>query len=121
MSNIGLNNNTFRVTGKYFDILNEFIVKTKVNPEINETKKEQLLDFIIKINDVNNFDPQYQLLSSIIERELRQERLNPNVFFTNLLNEIRNEDLEAALPKIILIAEALDSENSEALLKIKGK
>lgn len=121
MSNIGLNNNTFRVTGKFLDILNEFIVKAIVNKEINEAKKDQLLDFIIKINDVNNIDPQFQLLSSIVERELRHEKQNPNLFLNGLVQEIKNNEIDLFLPKIRIIAEALDSENSEALLKIKGE
>jgi hypothetical protein len=121
MSNTGLNTNTFRITGKYLDLLNDFVVKTKVNEEINSEKKEQLIAFFSKILDQNNVQPQFQLLSSIIERELRNTSNQPQIFFNALIEEIKSDDTEAVLPKIERVIEALDSENSEALAKIKGE
>lgn len=121
MSNIGLNTNTFRITGKYIDLLIDFIVKAKINVEINDAKKEQLIEFITKISDKENTQPQFQLLSSIIERELRHQHNKREVFLGTLLQEIKNNDIENVLPKIEFIVEALDTENSEALSKIKGE
>lgn len=121
MSSIGLNTNTFRITGKYLDLLNDFIVKANIHPDMSDLKREQLIDFITKIIDVNNAQPQFQLLSSIIERELRNANNRPDVYLNSLLDEIRNSNLENALPKIEFLVEALDTENSEALLKIKGE
>jgi hypothetical protein len=120
MSNIGLNTNTFRVTGKYLDMLNDYMVKAKIHP-INDLKKEQLIDFLLKINDVNNTETKFQLLSSIIERELRNSNnRHPETFLQTLLDEIRNDQVDNVLPKIEFIVEALDTENSEALAKMKG-
>lgn len=121
MSNIGSSNNTFRITGKYLDLLNDFIVKAKINPALNESKIDQLKEFFDKINDIENIEPEYQLLTSIIERELRRDRKNPLVFIDNLVHELEDNKLEEAMPKIRIIAEALDSENTKALLKIKGE
>ena len=123
MSNIGLNANTFRVTSKYLDLLNDFIVRTKVNLQVNESKKEQILEFIDKIVDVNSIQPQFQLLSSIIERELRTRNITPEVYLQNVKHELEQQQLnvEHIMPKIQLLAKILDSENSEALAKIKGE
>jgi hypothetical protein len=121
MSNIGLNTNTFRITGKYLDILTDFIVKAKVNHEISDAKKDQLIEFISKIIDGENTQPQFQLLSSIIDRELRNQHSKREVFFSGLLQEIKNSNVDEVLPKIEFIVEALDSENSDALSKIKGE
>lgn len=120
MSTIGLNTNTFRVTGKYLDLLNDFIVKAKIHLQFNEQKKEQIIDFITKIGDVNTTQPQYQLLSSIIERELRLHKSEPEAFFARLKNELEQNNVKSVLPKIEFIVAALDTENSEALAKIKG-
>jgi hypothetical protein len=121
MSNTGINTNTFRITGKYLDLLNDFVVKTKVDEEINAGRKEQLIDFFSKLLDQNNVQPQFQLLSSIIERELRNNNSQPQGFFNSLIDEIKNGNTQAVLPKIELVIEALDSENSDALAKIKGQ
>jgi hypothetical protein len=120
MSNIGINTNTFRLTSKYLDILNDFIVKAKIHPEITEARQEQLIDFVSKLTDVNNAEPQFQMLSSIIERELRNFNKRPDVFLNTLIQDIKNKDTETVIPKIELITEALDVENSEVLAKIIG-
>jgi hypothetical protein len=120
MSSIGLNTNTFRITGKYLDILNDFLVKAKINNEITDVKKEQLIDFFSKVSDINNTQPQFQLLSSILERELRNDNKRPDTFFPLLIQEIQDNNIQSILPKISFIAEALDAESSLALAKIKG-
>lgn len=120
MSNIGINTNTFRITSKYLDILNDFIVKAKIHPEITDARQEQLIDFVSKLTDVNNTEPQFQMLSSIIERELRNFNKRPDVFFSTLIEDIKNKNTETVIPKIELITEALDVENSEVLAKIIG-
>lgn len=121
MSNIGLNTNLFRVTGKYLDILNEFIVRARIHVDINEHKKDQLIEFLTDINDIENTQPQIQLLSSIIERELRNTHKKPDAFFKALVKELESNQVESALPKIEFIVGALDVENTEALSKIKGE
>lgn len=121
MSNIGVNTNTFRITSKYLDLLNDFIVKAKINSDITETNKEQLIKFLSKLSDTNNAEPQFQMLSSIVERELRNVKTKPDVFFKNLIAEVENEDTDIIIPKIEMITEALDVENSEVLAKIIGE
>jgi hypothetical protein len=121
MSNIGVNTNTFRITSKYLDMLNDFIVKAKIYPEITAAKKEQLIEFLTKLADVNNAEPQFQMLSSIIERELRNSNKRPDVFLNSLIQEVQSENTEVVIPKIELISEALDIENSEVLAKIIGE
>jgi hypothetical protein len=120
MSNIGINSNTFRVTGKYLDLLNDFIVKAKINPVINELKREQLLDFFSKIADTNNMQPQIQLLSSILERELRHVNFTADTFYTTVIQDIHDNNIEDLIPKVELVAGALDVENGAALAKING-
>jgi malate synthase len=120
MSNIGTNSNTVRVTGKYLDLLNDFIVKAKVNPEINDLKKEQLLSFFSKIADADNAQPQIQLVSSILERELRNDDLSADEFYVTVIQDINNNNIQSLIPKVERVADALDIENEAALAKING-
>jgi len=123
MSNIGLNTNTFRVTSKYLDLLNDFIVRAKVNVQMNEPKKEPILEFINKVVDADTLQPQFQLLSSIIEREFRIRNTNPDVYLNRLKQELEQKEtnMESVIPKIQFIVKILDNENSDALAKIKGE
>ena len=121
MSSIGLNTNTFRITGKYLDLLNDFVVKAKVNQDIEEGQKQHLIDFITQLSDVNNPQPQFQLLSNIVERELRSTRKDLGLYLASIINEIRGNNTLDFLPKIEFLAGILDTENSEALLKIMGE
>jgi len=121
MSSIGLNTNTFRITGKYLDLLNDFVVKAKINQDIEEGQKQHLIDFIAQLNDVNNFQPKFHLLSNIIERELRSNKKELSPYLESIISEIRENNTSNFLPKIEFLSSILDTENSEALLKIMGE
>src|SRR4030095_3464751 len=118
MSTIGLNTNTFRVTGKYLNLMNDILVKAKINHSITDGRKDELIEFVSRVSDSNNIQPQFQLLASIIDRELRAENKKPVIFYDSLLREIEQNNVDAILPKVSLIAEALEVENSDALSKI---
>ncbi len=121
MSSIGLNTNTFRITGKYLDLLNDFIVKAKVNQEIEQGQKDHLIDFISQIKDENNTQPQFQLLSNIVERELRFASKDFGTYLESVIEEVKENNTEQFLPKIEFLANILEMENSDALLKIVGE
>jgi hypothetical protein len=121
MSSIGLNTNTFRITGKYLDLLNDFVVKAKVHQEIEDGQKEYLIDFVTKLKDENNTQPQFQLLSNIVERELRFASKNMGTYLELVIQELKDNNMQEFLPKIEFLADIFDTENSEALLKIMGE
>lgn len=118
MSTIGLNTNTFRVTGKFLEWMNDILVKAKVSHTITDGRKDQLVEFVSRVSDINNTQPQFQLLASIIERELRAENKKPDVFFAALLQELQQNNIDAILPKVSIIVDALEVENTDALSKI---
>ncbi|SFE53009.1 hypothetical protein [Spirosoma endophyticum] len=121
MSSIGLNTNTFRITGKYLDLLNDFVVKARINQEIEEGQKDLLVGFINQLKDENNHQPQFLVLSNIIERELRSTNENYRHYLESIMTEIEENNINAFLPKIEFLTDILDMENSEALLKIMGE
>lgn len=121
MSSIGLNTNTFRITGKYLQMLNDFVVKAKMNEDIDEAQKDHLVDFITKLKDEDSTQPQYQLLSSIVERELRSKNSSFQEYLESIITEIGKNDTSTFLPKVEFLADVLDMENSVALAKIVGE
>ena len=122
MSKIGLNNNIYQITGKYLGLINEFIVSAKVHPnDINEEQRQDLIDLFSKMNDSNNSDPQIQLLSVIIERDLRNRKKQQKVFWNGVFEGLNNNPSTDSIEKLEYIVNALDFENSGALAKIKGE
>lgn len=121
MSSTGLNTNTFRITGKYLALLNNFVVKAKIYHEVEEGQKEHLIDFITKLLDENNTQPQFQLLSNIVERALRLNSIDFSQYLNSIINEIKEDRNQEFLPKIEFLVDVLDTENCEALSKIIGE
>lgn len=121
MSSIGLNTNTFKITGKYLDLLNNFVVRAKINEDIEEGQKLQLIEFIAKLIDKNNAQPQFQLLSNIVERELRTTTKDFSNYLQLVINEVQTDNVQSYLPKIEFLVDILDIENSQALSKIMGE
>ncbi|MBS1532568.1 MAG: hypothetical protein JSU01_19850 [Bacteroidetes bacterium] len=121
MSSIGLNTNTFRITGKYLDLLNDFVVRVRINEDIEDGQKGQLIEFIAKLKDENNAQPQFQLLSNIVERELRPTTKDFGNYLQLVINDIESGNVGGYLPKIEFLADILDTENSQALSKIIGE
>ncbi|WP_412467100.1 hypothetical protein [Pedobacter sp. KLB.chiD] len=121
MSSIGLNTNTFSITGRFLQLLTNFVVKAKVKQEVDEGLKENLVDFINKLKDENSTLPAFQLLSNIVERELRLAGIDFEQYLDEIIKEIRANDTAAFLPKIEFISDVIEMENSEALSKIMGE
>lgn len=122
MSKIGLNTNIYQVTGKYLGLINDFIVTAKVTPDkIDEKKRKDIIELFTKINDVNNRDPQIQLISIIIQRELRSQAKKSKFFFKEIIDDLANTPSKKSIDNLESIADALDVENSGAFAKIKGE
>jgi hypothetical protein len=125
MSKIGLNSNIYQVTGKYLDKLNRFIIDAKIHPQkLDKQKRKGVVDFFLKINDADNIEPQIQLLSTIIEKDLWQKKKQGmGTFISEILFELDENVIptEQMIDKLEIIVNALDIEHTGALAKIKGE
>lgn len=125
MSKIGLNSNIYHVTGKYLDKLNSFVIEAKIHPQkIDFKKRKGVIDLFSKINDYDNIEPQIQLLSAIIEKDLWQKKKQVlGTFISEILMELDNNPVpsEKIIDKLEVIINALDIEHTGALAKIKGE
>ncbi len=121
MSNVGLHSNMYRLTGKYLRILNDFIAKSNTLHSSNLISgKEDVLDFFLKLRSEDNIDPNFQILSSIVERKLRAKNHKPSVFFSLVIDNLSNDNFKAAYGNLGLIIEALDNEHFSSLSVLKG-
>lgn len=125
MSRIGLNSNIYKITGEYLNLINSFIVEAKVNPQkVDVKKRKNIVDLFTKMSDFKNTGPKIQLVSSIIESDLWEKRkvFLASDYYSMIISEL-SEPLPSAstIKKLQSIAEALDSEHSGALAKIKGE
>lgn len=122
MSKIGLNINIYQVTGKYLGLINDFIVTAKVTPDkIDERKRKEIIELFKQISDGTNQDPQIQLLSIIIQRELRSQSKKSKAFLKEIIEDLQKEPSIKSIENLESIADALDVENSGAFAKIKGE
>ncbi len=123
MSKIGVNTNIFQVTGKYMSLINEYIVSRRSQAAPVDTRKqEDIVSLFNRIADDQNMEPPIQLLSVIIERDLREQRKQPKQFFRNLVTNLTTGDnADETLHELEVVVNALDTKHSEALAKIKGE
>lgn len=122
MSKIGVNTNIFQVTGKYMNLINEYIVSRRSQAApVDARKQEEVVSLFNRIADDQNTEPPIQLLSVIIERDLRQQRKQPKQFLRKLVNNLATGDnADETLHELEVVVHALDTKHSEALAKIKG-
>ncbi|MDO1449554.1 hypothetical protein Q0590_24975 [Rhodocytophaga aerolata] len=123
MSKTGVNTNIVRVTGKYLDLINDFIVSRRSSIDHHyRGKQEEVVSLLTKITDDKNTDLPIQLLTVIIERDLREHKKRPKEFLLNLVRKLASEESsEETLHELEIVASALNNKHIEALSKIKGE
>jgi hypothetical protein len=122
MSKVGLNTNIYQITGKYLGLINDFIVAAKVSPnKIDDKKRKDIIELFSNLNDSANKDPQIQLLSIIIQRDLRRHSKASKSFIKKIIDDLEKMPSKESIEKLEYIASTLDVENSGAFSKIKGE
>lgn len=123
MSRIGVNTNIFQVTGKYMSLINEYIVNRRSQTtSVDSRKQAEVVSLFNRIADDQNIEPPIQLLSAIIERDLRAQRKQPKQFLSKLVDNLSKGDgSEETLHELEVVVNALDTKRTEALAKIKGE
>jgi hypothetical protein len=119
MSDTGLNANIYHLTSKYLGILNDFIItikddSAKVSPE----KYQEVKELFEKLKDDESIDPRIQVLSVIIEAELRKKNFSKSKFFNSIAADINQKRYESLSRNLHHVVNALDREYSHALAKM---
>ncbi|MBB6324472.1 hypothetical protein FHS59_000087 [Algoriphagus iocasae] len=119
MSDIGLNANIYHLTSKYLGILNDFIISIKNDStEVSQEKYQEVKILFEKLKDEDNIDPRIQVLSVIIEAELRKKNFPKSKFFNSITSDINQKKYESLSRKLNHVVNALDNEYSHALAKM---
>ena len=109
MSDTGLNTNIYYLTSKYLGLLNDFIIAIKNDSaKVPAEKYKEVKELFEKLKDDESIDPRIQVLSVIIEAELRKKNFPKS-------NQKKYESLSKSLHHVV---NALDSEYSHALAKM---
>lgn len=106
-------------TGKYLGLINDYLVSIKENSAFEPQKLKEIEDLFTKLKDEDSIDPQIQLLSIVIERELRKNNLTSGNFFNTILKAFKEQVTSVLLKELRYVVIALDAEYSRSLSKIK--
>ncbi len=121
MSNTGMNLNVYDTTGHYLTLLNDFSIAIKEAPEkITEASYQQIIDLFSVLENEENIDPQAQMLSVVIEQELRKQDLPSDTFFKSLSRDLKSKSYNKIIDQLNCVIEALDTEFSMVLSKMNG-
>ena len=122
MSEISLNSNTFRATGKYLNLLIDFVAECKTRHEgIDEERRKALVALLSGLCDCENIDPDIQMVSVIVEYSLIKDRKKLLPFVQRLIHLLDTTPTNEAIVGLDRIIGALNFERSQALAKINGR
>jgi len=114
-----LNANIYHLTSKYLGILNDFIISIKNDStKVSQEKYQEVKILFEKLKDEDNIDPRIQVLSVIIEAELRKKNFPKSKFFNSITSDINQKKYESLSRNLNHVVNALDSEYSHALAKM---
>ncbi|KYG79261.1 hypothetical protein AWW67_12845 [Roseivirga seohaensis] len=119
MSDTGLNANIYYLTSKYLGLLNDFMIAIKNDSEkVPAEKYKEVKELFEKLKDDESIDPRIQVLSVIIEAELRKKNFSKSKFFNGIAADINQKKYESLSKNLHHVVNALDSEYSHALAKM---
>lgn len=121
MSSQGLNASIYRVTKKYAELLDTYLVekKTKLADPALEKK---IVEFLDQLTREDLVDPQIQLIGAILERDYRERKSDSRRLIRTALQGLQGGTInESVIRELERIASALSSESSMVLSRIQGQ
>lgn len=123
MSDIGLNSNIYRISNKYLDRINKFLIELNFNPDqIAEDHVYAIHSLIEQLTDKQTTDFQIQMIFIVIDKYLKSKEMSTEEVLTELLNHFEEKTYRQpkAIEMIEMIASALDKECDHAFSRIQG-
>lgn len=122
MSDIGLNANIYYLTSKYLGLLNDFLIAIKKDStNVPFEKYQEVKELFEKLKDEESIDPRIQVLSGIIEAELRKKNFSRTKFFKGITADIDQKKYTSLSKNLHHVLNALDTEYSHALAKMSER
>jgi len=122
MSELGLNSSIYRVTRKYVDLLNCYLVEIRSDPNsVNKDIEEKVVDLFRNLAQEDSTDPQIQMLAVIIERDFRLRGKNARRLLGEVLISLAKNDLgRSTVAELEMVTAALSDECSVSLSRMQG-
>lgn len=118
MSNIALNSSIYQLAKKYIQEINYYLIQEKHfdSPEI----ENKIKNFLVSLVDEENLDPHLQLLTTVIDRSLRDRSRKKKDIVNSVLKGFEVKDFDLIKNNLSLITEILESEAIFALNRSLG-
>lgn len=123
MSDIGLNSNIYRISNKYLDRINKFLLELNFNPDqIAEAHVETIHTLIKQLMNKETTDFQIQMIFIVIDKYLKSKDRDTGDILTRLLVHFEEKTYQQpkAIEMIEMLAAALDKECDHAFSRIQG-
>jgi hypothetical protein len=122
MSNIGLNSNIYQSTRTYLDLLNNFLVDVNYALEKGEPYSTyEVIDFLKKINEETNLDPEVQLMRSFFNRFYKERSKKTENELAKIISHLENSNLDKdTIKEIESLVKVLKFQNAQSYTRMKG-
>jgi hypothetical protein len=121
MSSLGLNASIYRVTKKYSDLLDHFVIDARTHhASVDPKREDETLLFFTQLIQEDNIDPQIQMIGAILEKDFRVKNRNFTKTISHVLDSLNKKDVDAVLNELEIIASALGEESSIVLSRMQG-
>lgn len=124
MSDVGLSSNIYRISSKYLERFNKFLVEVSFNPEqISQEHADSIHALLKQLSDRQTTDFQIQMIYIVIDKYLSQKNYHTPEVLQKLLayfeeNSYRQPE---AIHLIEMLSAALDKECDRAFSRIQRK
>lgn len=123
MSDIGLNSNIYRISNKYLDRINKFLVELNFNPDqIAEEHVNSIHTLLKQLADKQTTDFQIQMIFIVMDKYLKARNCNTEEVLLKLLRHFEEKTYRQpnAIEMLEMLAAALDKECDHAFSRIQG-
>lgn len=124
MSDIGLSSNIYRISNKYLDRFNKFLVEISFNPDqIAKEHADSIHTLLKQLADKQITDFQIQMIYIVIDKYLNQKNHNTQEVLQKLLAHFEDNSYQQpeAITLIEMLAAALDKECDHAFSRMQRK
>ena len=124
MSDVGLSSNIYRISNKYLDHFNSFLVEVNYNPnDISEEHLRSVKNILLKLSDEKSKNFQIQMVYIVLDNYLKSKKLDTSQVLKELLQAFETEkhNEKENIEKIEMLAAALDKECDYAFSRIQGR
>lgn len=124
MSDVGLSSNIYKISNRYLDHFNKFLVEVNYRPnDVSAEHSSSVENILKKLSNTESKDFQVQMIYVVLDNFLKSKNFDTKKFFKQLLDdfESKRHTSPESIKRIELLAAALDKECDYAFSRIQGR